>query len=295
MDDVIELSRLWTVFKKSFVWMVVLGIIGGVAAFAVAKFGITPKYSSEVALLVNRSNEGQTNTQYADQQADVQLISTYKDIIKKPAILNRVADNLTSPTKKLVKEAVAKKTKREWNTSKLEYETVVVRKAKPAEYKLEAAKYKETEIDAETLSDEISIANEQNSQVFTVTVTTPSAKMAKDIANEIGVVFKQQVVKMMNIKNVSILSKAVKNTTPVSPNKKLFALAGAFVGIVIAFGWALVRELTDQAVKSVDFLTSELGLIDLGVVQFIGKVDKNDTKKTSGTNERRTRRSSRRV
>lgn len=175
MDNVIELTRLWNIVKRSFVWMVVLGILGG-AAFAVAKFALTPKYSSAVAMLVNRKNDDQqTGVQYADQQADVAMINTYKDIITKPVILNKVANKLTKPHKELVKKAVPAKTKREWNTSKLQYETVTVKKAQPAQYKLEPAKYDAGSIDADTLAGEIAITNETNSQVFTVTVTDTNA------------------------------------------------------------------------------------------------------------------------
>lgn len=302
MDNVIELTRLWNIVKRSFVWMVVLGILGGGAAFAVAKFALTPKYSSAVAMLVNRKNDDQqTGVQYADQQADVAMINTYKDIITKPVILNKVANKLTKPHKVLVKKAVPAKTKREWNTSKLQYETVTVKKAQPAQYKLEPAKYDAGSIDADTLAGEIAITNETNSQVFTVTVTDTNAARAKNIANAIATVFKANIAKMMSVKNVSVVSKATTNNTPVSPNKKIIALAGLVLGVMIAFVWGTIRELTDRAVKSVDFLTDELGLVNLGMVQYIGKVDKSGhhdhTKNApaTGSREGRTRRSTRRV
>jgi capsular polysaccharide biosynthesis protein len=302
MDNVIELTRLWNIVKRSFVWMVILGILGGGAAFAVAKFALTPKYSSAVAMLVNRKNDdSQTGVQYADQQAYVQMINTYKDIITKPVILNKVANKLTKPHKVLVKKATPAKTKREWNTSKLQYETVTVKKAQPAQYKLVAAKYAAGTIDADMLAGKIAITNETNSQVFTVTVTDTNAARAKNIANAIATVFKANIAKMMSVKNVSVVSKATTNTTPVSPNKKIIALAGLVLGVMIAFVWGTIRELTDRAVKSVEFLTDELGLVNLGMVQYIGKVDKSGhhdhtkTAPTTGSREGRSRRSTRRV
>jgi capsular polysaccharide biosynthesis protein len=302
MDNVIELTRLWNIVKRSFVWMVVLGILGGAAAFAVAKFALTPKYSSAVAMLVNRKNDDQqTGVQYADQQADVAMINTYKDIITKPVILNKVADKLTKPHKVLVKKAQPAKTKREWSTSKLQYQTVTVKKAQPAVYKLVPANYSAGSIDADTLAGEIAITNETNSQVFTVTVTDTNAVRAKNIANAIASVFKDNIAKMMSVKNVSVVSKATTNPTPVSPNKKIIALAGLVLGVLIAFVWGTIRELTDRAVKSVDFLTEELGLVNLGMVSYVGKVDKSghhDHTKTTdattaGPRESRTRRTRR--
>jgi capsular polysaccharide biosynthesis protein len=286
MDNVIELTRLWNIIKRSFVWMIVCGIVGGAAAFAVAKFVLTPKYSSSVALLVNRKSDNGTQNaaQYADQQADVAMINTYKDIITKPVILNQVADNLTTPHKVLVKKARPAKTERRWNATLAKNETITVKKAQAAEYKLVPAKY--DKIDAETLSDEIAITNETNSQVFTVTVTDTNATRAKNIANEIADVFKKDIVSMMSVKNVSVVSKATVNNTPVSPKTKIIALAGLVLGVMFAFVWATIRELTDRAVKSIDFLTDELNLVNLGVVQYIGKMRK--TAPEAATNKRTT-------
>ncbi|WP_155286608.1 YveK family protein [Lacticaseibacillus zhaodongensis] len=302
MDNVIELTRLWNIIKRSFWLMIVLGIVCAAAAFGVSKFVLTPKYSASVAMLVNRKSDDQAanGVQYADQQANVQLISTYKDIITKPVILNKVANQLTNPHRVLVKKAVPAKTKRVWSEQDQRYYTTTTRKAQPAKYKLQPAKY--SNIDAKKLSDEIAIANETNSQVFTVTVTDPSPSKAKDIANEIAAVFRTEVVKMMSVKNVSVVSKATTDDTPVSPKTKLITLAGLVLGILIGFVIGTVRELTDRAVKSIDFLTDDMGLVDLGVVSYIGKLNKkapaepapavDDDNKGEG---RMQRRSSRRV
>lgn len=275
MDNVIELSRLWNIIKRSFWLMIVLGIVCAAAAFGVSKFVLTPKYSSAVAMLVNRKSGDQAanGVEYADEQANVQLISTYKDIITKPVILNKVANELTNPHRVLVKKAVPAQTKRVWNPQQQRYYTTTTRKAQPAQYKLVPAKY--SNIDAKKLSDEIAIANETNSQVFTVTVTDPNPTKAKDIANEIAAVFRTEVVRMMSVKNVSVVSKATTDTTPVSPKTKLITLAGLVLGILIGFVIGTIRELTDRAVKSIDFLTGDMGLVDLGVVSYIGKVNKH--------------------
>lgn len=76
----------------------------------------------------------------------------------------------------------------------------------------------------------------------------------------------------MAVSNVSIVSKDTKNTIPVSPNVKLITLAGFVVGVVTAFVWGLIKELTDRTVKDLSFLTEELGLTNLGVISYIGNI-----------------------
>ena len=68
------------------------------------------------------------------------------------------------------------------------------------------------------------------------------------------------------------MSKATKNTVPVSPNVKLITLAGFVLGVVTAFGWGFIKELTDRTVKNLAFLTEELNLTNLGIISYIGKI-----------------------
>ena len=51
-------------------------------------FVMTPKYAATTQILVNRKlSDNMLGAQYQQNQADVQMISTYKDIIKSPTVL----------------------------------------------------------------------------------------------------------------------------------------------------------------------------------------------------------------
>lgn len=73
----------------------------------------------------------------------------------------------------------------------------------------------------------------------------------------------------MSVNNVTIISRADTPKTASFPNKKLFTLAGALLGLILSFAYALIQELTDTTVKSDDFLTDELGLTNMGAVGHI--------------------------
>ena len=87
MNKQIDLSQLWNVFKRSFVAMIILGILGMAAAYFGAKALIAPKYESDTSLLVNRKQQNDPNMQLNAQNADIQIINTYKDIITRPVVL----------------------------------------------------------------------------------------------------------------------------------------------------------------------------------------------------------------
>lgn len=67
--------------------------------------------------------------------------------------------------------------------------------------------------------------------------------MSQDIAN----VFKTKIASIMAVSNVSIASKATKNTEPVSPNVKLITLSGFVLGVVTAFGWGLIHQGSNRS------------------------------------------------
>ena len=265
MDNVIELQKLWQIVKKGFWLIITLTIVGGLVAFGISKYVIPKKYDASVSLLVNRAqDDDNSGTQFANQQADVQLISTYKNIITQPVILDKVAKNLSTNQKITVKKATkAKYVTNQDGTKRL------VKKAKAARYRYVPAKY---ELKSKDLTDLISITNDTNSQVFEVTVKTKDPVEAKDIANEIGDVFKHKIGKLMSVKNVTIISKATVNRQAVFPNTKLLTLAGLVLGMMMAFLLLLVRELTDRSITNIDFIKEELQLNDLGTMYLVGKV-----------------------
>ena len=116
------------------------------------------------------------------------------------------------------------------------------------------------------LQKSVSVSNETNSKIISVTVTDRDAYTAADVANTVAKTFKEKIVKMMKIDNVTIVSNAKPNPSPVFPKKTLGALVGIVLGALIGVIIAIVRELTDKTVKDMDFLTDEVGLTSLGTV-----------------------------
>lgn len=220
-ETIIDLRQLMIVLKNNVVSIITWMILGLVVALGSVFFLIEPKYSSSIDILVNqKANNAQV--QYATQQADLQAINTYKDVLTKPIIL--------TPVLKEIK-----------NTDNYQG-------------------------NLNSLAKSIKVSNQTNSQVVTVTVTDKNAYVAADIANTVGKVFAKKVKKMMQIDNVTIVSDAKVNSKPVSPNKKLFALAGAVLGLFIGVAIAFIKEFTDKTIKDSGFLTDELGLTNIGSV-----------------------------
>ena len=79
----------------------------------------------------------------------------------------------------------------------------------------------------------------------------------------------------MNVDKISIISGAVANTTPVSPNNKLNLVIGLVLGMMVGVGLAFLFELLDRTVKDEKYVMDTLGFPILGTVPEMSAKDLN--------------------
>ena len=260
MDNMLDIRRLFSIFRKHLT-LIILSMVGcAVVTFGIAEFVITPQYTSTTQILVNqKSSDSNAATAYTTQQADVQMISTYKDIITNQVILNAVKNDLANPTTVVTPAQKAKYKTDSYGDKEL------VSAAKPAVTKNAGKGYSVT---VGELQDAISISNQQNSQVFALSVKTDDPDKSAAIANGVAKEFKSKIKDIMEVNNVTIVSKAVANNQKTSPKTIIFLAAGAIIGFILSVGYALLVELTNTSVRNDEFL-QELGLANLGQVNRI--------------------------
>ena len=115
----------------------------------------------------------------------------------------------------------------------------------------------------------LNILTDTSSQVISINVISHNAKNAANIANTTAKVFKTKIKSIMNVNNVSIISKAQEVKRPISPKKGMGIMAGVFAGVVFGIFLAILKEYNDKTVSSSSFIEDELGLIDLGTISDI--------------------------
>ncbi len=277
MNNVLELRQLWHIIQKHFFALIFMAIIGACAGYGVAKFVIAPTYSASTSMLVNRSADD-TSTATAnlsDQQADVQLINTYKNLIISSNVLGTVSDELENPAAIVVQKA-----------KDAVYQTLADgtrRLVTPAQKEITKPSNKtKYQLSVDELKSMVTITSQQNSQVFSINVKSKDPALAADVANEVADVFKDKIGGFMKINNVSIIDSAKANKKPVSPNTKLFTLAGLVVLGGLTFLYMLIKELSDTTIKSPDEVSQLFGMTNLGVIGHI-KPSKNFSMAPSST------------
>jgi capsular polysaccharide biosynthesis protein len=260
----IDLRRLFILSKKHIVsiliWMIGLGLI----AYGVSEYVLVPKYTASTQLLVNRKSTD-ANQAYANQQADINAVTTYKDIITSNVILKGASKYLANPVT-LVKKATPAK-KAVYRTNDDGTRTLVKKavKAKPAVYKRESKSYS---VSASELASAVSVTTTTSSQVLTLSATAETPAKAQAIANAVAKEFKEQIPKIMDVNNVTIVAEAPKGTKSF-PKVSMFTAIGVLAGLVISLLIIIIKDLSDTTVRDDSFMTNELGLTNLGEIAHI--------------------------
>lgn len=255
--NTIDLTQLIRICRKH-IWALILWSVGlALVGWGVASFIISPKYTSSAQVLVNqKANKNDPNAAYATQQANMQLVTTYKDIVTSHVILQEASDRLANPTRVVKKAQPAKYRTEADGTRRL------IKKAQPAVIDRSGKAYS---VSATQLAKNISVSTQQQSQVFTINAKADTPDKSKAEANAVAEVFKDRIKSIMNVNNVTIVAPATTGVQS-SPNVRLFTLAGFVIGLVLSFAVVMIRELSDTAVRDDSYLTETLGLTNLGQI-----------------------------
>ena len=120
---------------------------------------------------------------------------------------------------------------------------------------------------SEEISGMLTVSNQAESQILNIAVENESRKAASKVANEIANVFSKDVSKIMNVDNVSILSKADTNGNQISPKPLINAVVGIFLGLIVALIIIFLKEMLDKRIKTEEDVEEILNLPVLGVIQ----------------------------
>jgi len=135
----------------------------------------------------------------------------------------------------------------------------------------------------EQLNGSVSVTQEGQSQVVTISVTNNDPAEAVRIANEIAEVFQREIAQLMRIDNITILSKAelAENPAPVKPEPLLNIAIAIVVGLMAGVGLAFLLEYLDNTIKSEQDIEKLLELPVLGVVTTITPNEETESSSVS--------------
>ena len=124
--------------------------------------------------------------------------------------------------------------------------------------------------DASALKGMLSVASVNNTEVFDVSITSNDPELSADITNEIVDVFRDEVIDIMNVSNITILNEAKIPTEKSGPSNIKNAAIGFMAGFVISGLIVVIRTLKDTKVKTEEEVRA---IFDYPIIGVIPNVD----------------------
>ena len=221
MEQVLTFGFVMKLIREYGRIIAILSMLGGIIAASMTLWIMQPQYQASVQVLVNRKHIS-AGADLTGQQADIQMITTYKELIMNPVVLKPVRQSL------LRKDQLQRS--------------------------------------LNMLKQAVTVTSTANSQVFSIVVRDRNAQASAVIANQIAATFQKQVQHIIKVNNVTIVAPAEVPQIPVTPKKVLNILIGVVGGLLFGLVVASVRVLTNRRVQTLEFLTEELQLTNLGLV-----------------------------
>lgn len=118
----------------------------------------------------------------------------------------------------------------------------------------------------DSLRKSIKVSAISDTEIIKIEVTNENPNYAQMIANKIAEVFSEKITDIYKINNVYVLDKAVVSENPSNVNHIKDIVIFAFIGVVIACGYALLANMLDNTVKTEADIEKLTGLTVLATI-----------------------------
>lgn len=122
------------------------------------------------------------------------------------------------------------------------------------------------DITEKELSDKVSVTSSNDTELIVISVVDKDSKLARDIANEIAKVFKEEITTIYNIENISIVDVAIKAKDAYNVNPLKQYVIGVGSGFLIGSFIITVMFYFDDSIKKPEDIEEKVGLSVLSTV-----------------------------
>ena len=140
----------------------------------------------------------------------------------------------------------------------------------------------ELKTDTDSLSDKITVTSVSETPIIKVVVSDKDAEVAVKIANELASVFKEEITKIYNLENISIIDNAIIEEKPYNVNFAKQMIIYGFVGFALSCGIVFIVYYFDNTIKNRKEIESKLNLAVLSEIPIATKLASRELKNKKG-------------
>ena len=130
----------------------------------------------------------------------------------------------------------------------------------------------------EAVSDCISTSIQTNTQLVTLNVTMQNAQEAKALADAIADIAPDYISDIVEGSSMKIVSSPVLATSRYSPSYSKNTVVGALIGLLLAIAIVVIRDLTDDRIRSAEELERKFGIPIIGTIPDFSEASRNKDK-----------------
>ncbi len=123
-------------------------------------------------------------------------------------------------------------------------------------------------MDVKELNSCLSVSNETNTQIISITAKTTDPALSKDIVDAVVNTFTKEAREKLNVNNITVVDEAEIATDPVSPSLKLNLAIGALLGAFLSIGYLFIKFMLDTHIHNKEEVEKYLGIPCLGSIPY---------------------------
>jgi capsular polysaccharide biosynthesis protein len=132
--------------------------------------------------------------------------------------------------------------------------------------------YLNIDLSSEDIRKNMSASSIDGTEAFSIGINDINPERAQQIVNAIVDIAPEEIVRVVKAGGVEVIDYAKEPTEPSSPNKLLYTVVGALLGLIIPFGYFFVRVIFDSKIHGEDDLQSNFNIPVLGIIPTISEL-----------------------
>lgn len=127
---------------------------------------------------------------------------------------------------------------------------------------------KSLDMERSDIQNALTISNETNTQIITITAKTTDPEESKKIVDATVNAFTKEAKETLNVNNITVVDQAEVATAPVSPNLKMNLVIGALLGGFVSVGFLFIKFMLDTHIHNKEEAEKYLGIPMLGSIPY---------------------------